>query len=128
MEQTRENRSMRMQSPEAADQAFFSALVEADAATLGSILAKDFLLIDVMTGSEVSKSAFLEVVGGGQLRFERIDRVEHQVRIYAATAVITKVTGLPPPPTPVVVNRPFFFVISDRLTGAVLFLGRVLNV
>ena len=80
---------MSKQSAEAADQEFFTALIEADVATLGKVLTDDFLLIDVMTGSEVPKSALLEVVGGEQLRFERIDRVEHRVREYATTAVIT---------------------------------------
>lgn len=80
---------MSKQSPEAVEQEFFTALIKADVASLRRVLADDFLLIDVMTGSEVPKAALLEVVGGGQLRFERIDRGEHRVRLYATTAVIT---------------------------------------
>jgi hypothetical protein len=49
----------------------------------------DFVLIDVMTGSEVAKAALLEVVGGGQLQFEAIERVESRVRAYGTAAVIT---------------------------------------
>ena len=40
----------------------------------------------------------------------------------AATAVIINFTSLP---TQVRVNRPFIFLIRDRITGAVLFLGRL---
>ena len=41
--------------PLAAEQQFFSALTSADLNTLEHILARDFLLIDVMSGSEVSQ-------------------------------------------------------------------------
>ena len=80
---------MNKHSPEAVEQEFFTALIKGDVAALDRVLADDFLLIDVMTGSQVPKTALLEVVGGGQLRFERIDRGEHRVRLYATTAVIT---------------------------------------
>src|SRR4051812_2609914 len=80
---------MSNQTPEAAEQEFFTALVEADVAALGRVLSDDFLLIDVMTGSEVSRAALLEVVGSGQLRFDGVDRTEYRVRLYGATAVIT---------------------------------------
>jgi hypothetical protein len=80
---------MNMQSPESAEQQFFTALIEADVASLDRVLADDFLLIDVLTGSEVSKSALLDVVNGGQLKFQRIDCVEHRVRMYTTSAVIT---------------------------------------
>jgi len=33
----------------------------------------------------------------------------------------------PPQPIPFVVDRPFYFFIQEQLTGAVLFMGRVLN-
>ena len=85
---------MKKPSAAAAEQTFFTALVEADEATLGELLADDFLLVDVMTGSEVSKAALLEVVGGKELRFKRIERVEHRVREYGMTAVITGRTDM----------------------------------
>jgi serine protease inhibitor len=34
-------------------------------------------------------------------------------------------SGLPPPPVPMVVNRPFLMSIVDIPTGAVLFVGHV---
>lgn len=45
----------------------------------------------------------------------------------AATGVIISGTSMPPPPVPVVLNRPFLFLIRDIETKAVLFLGRVVN-
>jgi len=67
----------------------------------------------------------------------RIDDVLHQAFIAvdekgteaaAATAVISGPTSLPTPEgTPMVVDRPFLYAIRDVDTGAVLFLGRVLD-
>ena len=42
----------------------------------------------------------------------------------AATAVVIGVVSVP---EDVRVDRPFIFLIRDRLTGAVVFLGRVVN-
>lgn len=80
---------MNKQSPEAVEQEFFTALIETDADRLAKLLADDFLLIDVMTGSEVSKAALLEVVRARLLRFDEINRIECRVRRYGVTAVIT---------------------------------------
>ena len=58
---------MNKRSSEAAEQDYFAALIEADHQTVRKLLADDFLLIDVMTGPEVAKTALLEV-GGRQCR------------------------------------------------------------
>ena len=45
----------------------------------------------------------------------------------SATSLMTLLSGPNKEPIPVTVNRPFIFLIRDRLTGTVLFLGRVMN-
>jgi len=45
----------------------------------------------------------------------------------AATAVIMALTAMPETPVEVTLNRPFIFLIRDIETGAILFVGRVMN-
>jgi serpin B len=45
----------------------------------------------------------------------------------AATAVIMELTAMPETPIEVTLNRPFIFLIRDIETGAILFVGRVMN-
>ncbi|MBZ5574790.1 MAG: nuclear transport factor 2 family protein, partial [Acidobacteriia bacterium] len=68
---------------------FFSSLIGGDVGALDRILSDDFLLIDVMTGSEVKKPDLLAVLSSGQLKFEAIEPLESHVRLYGITAVIT---------------------------------------
>ena len=75
--------------PKEVDQQFFSALIRADFAALDRILTNDFVLIDVIRGSEVSKSMLLSVIQSGQLRFETIAPDDVRVRLYDRTAIIT---------------------------------------
>src|SRR4051812_13593552 len=75
--------------PVTVDRQFFAALIAADTADLDALLADDFMLIDVMTGSEVPRAALLDVVGSGQLAFETIDPAEVRCRRYGTTAVVT---------------------------------------
>ncbi len=45
----------------------------------------------------------------------------------AATAVIMREAAIPADPRIVSIDRPFVFLIRDIATGAVLFVGRVVN-
>ena len=45
----------------------------------------------------------------------------------AATAVIVGLTAIPEEPVTINIDRPFIFLIRDIETGAILFVGRVLN-
>jgi ketosteroid isomerase-like protein len=74
--------------PLAADDQFFKALIDADVAALEDLLAADFILVDVMGGSEVPKAALIAMVGSGQLKFESIVPHDSHLRIYGATGVV----------------------------------------
>ena len=55
---------------------------------------------------------------------------EHGTEAAAATLLMAlgaAIVEKPPQPIPFVVDRPFYFFIQERLTGAVLFMGRILN-
>ena len=72
----------------AAEDRFFDALLEGDGGALRAVLTTDFVLVDVMTGSEIPGSALAELVGGGQLVFEAIERIDSRVRTYGKAAVV----------------------------------------
>jgi arsenate reductase (thioredoxin) len=86
---SRESKPSGEQDPLAVDRRFFSALIAADVKSLDRLLADDFILIDVMRGAEVTKEAFLAVLGTGQIRFEAIEPAENRVRRYQTTAIVT---------------------------------------
>ena len=59
-------------------------------------------------------------------------KVDEQGTEAAAATVLMALAGAaieekPPQPIPFVVDRPFYFFIQERLSGAVLFMGRVVN-
>ncbi len=59
-------------------------------------------------------------------------KVDEQGTEAAAATLLAAMAGAvmeeePPQPIPFVVDRPFYFFIQELLTGAVLFMGRVLN-
>jgi ketosteroid isomerase-like protein len=81
-------------SVEEADRGFFSALTRADASALSALLVDDFLLVDVVRGSEVSRADLIAAVGSGHLRFDAIEVVSSRVRRYGAAAVVTGETKM----------------------------------
>lgn len=76
------------------DDRFFGALLAADGSALEQVLAADFLLVDVMTGSEIPREFLVDAVGSGQLVFEAIARTAGRVRHYGLTAVIVGETRM----------------------------------
>lgn len=56
-----------------------------------------------------------------------IDVDEEGTEASAATGVVMGVTSLPPEPIVMTVDRPFLFALRDVETGAILFLGRVVE-
>ncbi len=73
---------------EAADRGFFEALTKSDLPALESLLADDFVLVDVMSGGEIGKSALLDVIRSGRLKFESIESADTRARIYGSTGIV----------------------------------------
>jgi ketosteroid isomerase-like protein len=73
----------------AQEKEFFRSLVESDLDALARVVADDFILIEVMRGAEVDKSALLQALGAGQLCFQSIKPTESRVRLYGDTAMVT---------------------------------------
>jgi serpin B len=63
----------------------------------------------------------------GVIHQANIDVDEKGTEAAAATGVVMGVTSAPPPPIPMNVDRPFLFALRDLETGAILFLGRVVD-
>src|SRR6266436_6026654 len=75
--------------PLQADDQFFAMLIRGDASALNAALTDDFILIDVMSGSEFAKVPLLEVIGSGELKFDSIEPAERKARMYGSVAVVT---------------------------------------
>jgi hypothetical protein len=80
--------------PSAADGRFFAALVRGNVEKLNPMLADDFILIDVLSGSEIGKLALLTAIKSGELVFDAIELLDSLVRRYQTTAVITGSTRM----------------------------------
>jgi serpin B len=63
----------------------------------------------------------------GVIHQANIDVDEEGTEAAAATGVVMGTTSVPPPPIPMTVDRPFLFALRDLETGAILFLGRVVE-
>jgi ketosteroid isomerase-like protein len=73
---------------------FFAALSRRDRGALELLVADDCILVDVLTGSEVPRSVFLELVGSERLVFESIEPLGARVRMYGVTAVVNGETRM----------------------------------
>ena len=74
----------------ACDESFFTALLAADHDLLGTILADDFLIIDVLSGQVARRDELLGAISSGQLRFAEVTRhaEERSVRLRGSAAVV----------------------------------------
>ncbi len=68
-----------------------------------------------------------DVVVSDALHAAKIKVDESGTEAAAATAIVMDLTSMPSDVTEVRVDRPFMYVIRDDVTGAVLFVGRVLD-
>jgi len=89
------NREYEMQTEEllSIERRFFDGLMT-KVDEVDQLMADDSLLVDVLSGSEVTKSELLTVLRSGQLKFEKIEPLSSRVRFYADTAVITGTTEM----------------------------------
>jgi GNAT superfamily N-acetyltransferase len=73
------------------DESFFTALLAADHDLLGTILAGDFVIIDVLSGQVARREELLGAIRSGQLRFTEVTRYieDRSVRLRASAAVVT---------------------------------------
>jgi ketosteroid isomerase-like protein len=72
-----------------AERAFFDALLTANVPALRTLLAEDFLLIDLLNESQLPKAALLDALATGKLRFDLIEPADPLVRLYRPTAIVT---------------------------------------
>ena len=80
---------MSEKQPEEVESTFFESLISGDAVGLQRIVSNDVVLIDVMSGSEVSGPQLAEVLRSGSLKFHSIERLGFNVRVYGEVAIIT---------------------------------------
>ena len=73
----------------AAEDRFFAALSRGDREGLERVLSEEFVLIDVITGSEIPRKVFVEHVGSQRLIFDSIQRLDTRLRLYDAAAIVT---------------------------------------
>jgi ketosteroid isomerase-like protein len=67
-----------------ADSAFFAALVDRDIPTLEALLAEEFLIVDVASGTVHSRAAFLEAIRAWAVTFVQINTFPEETRIRLA--------------------------------------------
>jgi serpin B len=93
--------------------------------TLGALGMRDAFVSGLADFSGMDGSPyFLYIQGVVHKALVRVD--EEGTEAAAATAVVLGV-GVPPGEVKMTIDRPFIFLIRDRKTGAILFLGRVLD-
>ena len=98
----------------------------------------EFSLVETLAGMGMTdafgaRADFSGMTGSKDLQISEIVHKafvsvdEEGTEAAAATGVVVMLSGPTKEPIPVTVNLPFIFLIRDRATGTVLFLGRVMN-
>jgi ketosteroid isomerase-like protein len=82
-----ENGDSRSEAESAEDQ-YFEALVAGDIEQLEDLLAEDFLIVDVMSGSVTDRTAFIAALRDRLLEFERVHLIDRLTRRYGDAAII----------------------------------------
>jgi hypothetical protein len=77
-----------MSAPEHSEDAFFAALLAADADALDRLLAQGFLIVNVVDGSVTHREPFVAAIRNALAQFAAIVVVERTTRIYGGIAVI----------------------------------------
>jgi serpin B len=88
-------------------------------------MGMDHAFTDQSDFSGVDGTRTIYISGVFHKAFVSVD--EEGTEAAAATAVVGTRRGVPPPPIEIDINKPFLFVIQHNDTGAVLFLGRVVD-
>jgi serpin B len=97
--------------------------------SLGNILSE----MGMPTAFSGDQADFSGMTGNRELSISRVIHKafvgvdESGTEAAAATAVVMRATAMPAMPQEVTVDRPFIFLIRDIQTGAVIFVGRVVN-
>ncbi len=78
------------------DQRFFDALMAADVTALEDLLAEEFILVGVNDGAVVPRSALIEAVASGAVRFPTINSYPDEaiVRRLGQVAIVVGRTGM----------------------------------
>jgi ketosteroid isomerase-like protein len=78
------------------DQRFFEALMAADVPALEDLLAEEFILVGVNDGAVVPRSALIEAVASGAVRFPAIESYPDEaiVRRLGEVAIVVGRTGM----------------------------------
>ena len=73
---------------ELAEDHFFAALLAGDVASLATVIADDFLIVDISSGTVADRTSFIAALQDGSLEFHRIELVERLTRRYGDSAII----------------------------------------